>query len=460
MPLSSLLVNIFLVVIICGVGGAIFFVFAKKIMSPKKIVSLRNSIKVGNYKLGIKIAREILSKNADNFEAHYYLGLCYDFEGKSELALIEFKAADKIGVFSQGINEYDLRDRLADLYKKFNKIDEALKEYALMISKNPDDYYVNYKMAELFEIKNNKQQAVAYYTKSFQAKKNFPPVLLNLGVLLYDFKKYSESEKLFFALLKMEPENYKAFFYLGMIYKNQNDNKKALSYFEKAMRDKEFKVRSLGERGMILMASNKFEEATIELERAIKNGEGESTSLILNIRYLLASCYEASRNITEAVKQWEIIYSIKPDFKNIGDKLSTYQDLRMDDRMKDYMTATNEDFISIGKSIALLMGFNVDELNQLPGNAGIEMFVTELNTGGWRNMKKKPKVLRIYRTGTPVDEKALREIIEIMKNKELFKAIIVSASSFSPQALTFASERPIQLIDKNELQNILKNINF
>ncbi len=460
MSTPALFINIFLVVTISGMVMIFMIFLLKKVISPNRTGLLHNLIKVGNYKQAIKVAKEILNKNTGNFEAHYYLGLAYDNDEKLELALIEYKAADKIGVFTQNINEYDLRDRLAELYIKFGKIEEAMKEYALLINKNPDDYYVNQRMGELFELKGNKQQAAGYYNKSLASKKNNPAVMLNLSVLLYDFKKFPESEKILQSLIKVEPENYKAYFYLGMIYKNQNDYKKALSFFEKAQKDKEYKVRTLGERGMIYMLTNKFEDAAIEFERAIRNSEGESKSLILNIRYLLASSHESLRNITEAVKQWEIIYATKPDFKNVGEKLASYQDLRMDDKMKDFMTATSEDFILICKGIALHYKLCVEELLPLSGNEGIEMVVTDISTGGWSNMKKKPKLLRIYRKGAPVEERNIRDVIEILKAKELFKAIVITASSFSSQAILYAQERPLQLIDKNELQNILKNINL
>ena len=138
-------------------------------------------------------------------------------------------------------------------------------------------------MGELFEIKGNKQQAINYYNRSLEAKKNNPLVMYNLSVLLYDFKKYPEAEKLLQLIIRMEPENFKAFFYLGMISKNQNDYKKALSYFEKAQKDKDFKVRTLGERGMIYMLMNKFEDASIEFERALRNGEGESQSIFVKL---------------------------------------------------------------------------------------------------------------------------------------------------------------------------------
>lgn len=456
--MDTIILNVFLGVLIIGVSGIIGFFVIQKIFSPKKFIQLRNAIKTGNYKLAIKYAKEILAKDRNNFEAHYYLGQAYYNEGKFELALIEFKSADRIGHVGSKINELDLREKLAELYIKFEKYDEALKEYAMMLKKKEDDYFINYKMGELFEFKNQNQQALSYYSKSLKAKNNYPPVLIKLGILLYDVKKYNESEKLLLRALKYEPDNYQAFYYLGMIYKNQSDFKKALDYFEKSSKSKDMKVKSLAERGMIQMLSNNFEEACIEFERALKYSEGESLNLVLNIRYMLAASYENIRNITEAIKEWEIIYSIKADFKNVSEKLANYQDLRMDDKMKDYMTATNTDFFEITRKIVAHLNYKIDDKLSV-SNDSIELVVLDA-ASNWRSLKKKPKLLKIFRKSDPVDERILREVIDTMKKNEFFKGIIISSSSFSNQAVTYASERPLELIDKNELQNILKNINL
>lgn len=453
--------SIFLVIVIAVIVGVFLFIKIRNAANPGKILNLKNTVKSGNYKTAIKQAKEIIAKQPDNFDAHYYLGAAYDKEGKYELALVEYKAADKLGVFSKNINEDDLRSRLAELYLKFNKIEEALKEYALLAQRNPNDYYVYFKMGELFNLKNNKQQAVSYYLKSLKLKKDYSPTLYNLAIIYYDFKKFADAKKLLLLLKKLEPDNMKIFYYLGVIYKNEADYKNALAFLEKAMRDKEYKVKALAERGMIYTLMNKFEEASIEFERALKNIDGESQNFILNVRYILASCYESMRNITDAIKQWELIYSMRADFKNVADKLTVYQDIRMDDTMKDYMTATNEDFAAICKNIAIYYNFNIEDMKNIgkAGSEGVELLVYESNPG-WVNLKKKLKIMRIYRKSEPIEEKQLREVVEIIKQKELFKGIIITSSAFSQQAVLFAQERPLELIDKNELQNILKNINL
>ena len=43
-----------------------------------------------------------------------------------------------------------------------------------------------------------------------------------------------------------------------------------------------------------------------------------------------------------------------------------------------------------------------------------------------------------------------------MRNNGILKAIVVSSSAYSKTALAFVKERPIELIDKNGLQDLLK----
>jgi hypothetical protein len=132
--------------------------------------------------------------------------------------------------------------------------------------------------------------------------------------------------------------------------------------------------------------------------------------------------------------------------------------LRMDDKMKDFMTATNDEFLDICKKIVSVMGLNIYETKILSPE-GIEFFTLEGNEK-WRNTKKKPKLIHIYRKNTPVEEGAIRRLHEVMREKEIIKGVVITASGFSKQAVVFAQERPIELIDKNGLQNILRTTNI
>jgi hypothetical protein len=76
----------------------------------------------------------------------------------------------------------------------------------------------------------------------------------------------------------------------------------------------------------------------------------------------------------------------------------------------------------------------------------------------WRNARKIPKLLRFLRTTEPIDESAVRSLHEEMKQLNVTRGIILTSSSFSRLALEFAESRPIELIGKEKLLELLKSI--
>ena len=450
--MNELALQVFLTILVFGGLFILLFFLFRNFFMPRKISVLKNQIKNENYKNAISLAKDILSRDKNNIEAHFYLAEAYYNQGKNELALIEYKIVEKSGNYHD-IEEKKLRERLGELFMKINDLDEALKEYVLLIKNYPDEYLYYYFAGQLFEKKELVTQAIKFYANSIKLNQSYIPALQNLGILLFNNKNYSEADKYLQTAVNKEPNNYKGFFYLGLIKKVENNYKVALKYFEQSIKDKELRVRSFMERGIVYMMQRRFDEAIIELDRALKSNE-EEDNVKLNIRYVLASCYEQNRNITEAISLWEEIYAIKPNFRDVSEKLSNYQELRVDDRMKDFLTATDIDFIDICKSIVNKMGLNISEMEVI-SNDIIEFLCLE-SDDKWRNVKKRPKLILISRSNDPIEELILRKLQDKMKDKGVIRGVVITSSVYTKLAIYFAKERPIELIDKNGLQEILK----
>ena len=292
---------------------------------------------------------------------------------------------------------------------------------------------------------------------SIKLNSNYVPALMNIGILLYEIKNYTESSHYLQKAVYKEPGRYKAFFYLGMLKKIENNYKAALKFFEKSLKDNDYKIRGLMERGKIYMMQKKYEDAILELDRALRNCATED-NVKMNIRYVLAECYETMRDITNAISLWEQIYAIKPDFRQVAQKLSNYQELRMDDRMKDFLTATDEEFVDICKGIISSMGLSVMDQIVLSKDS-IEFYCLELDNK-WRNIKKRPKLLHISRRNNPIDENVIRKIHETMREKAIIRGIIITSTTFTKLSRVFAKERPIELIDKEGLKDLLNQVSI
>ena len=316
----------------------------------------------------------------------------------------------------------------------------------------PDHYY---NTALLFEERNKTERAMGFYRKTIEVAPRHSNAHYKLGYMLYRNKKPVEAKVELETALKLKPDNHTAHFYLGRLLKESHDYTSALHAFEKAQRDPDMKVKALIERGSCYMSMNSFEKAITELERGVKLSRDDSATETLYGRYFLALCHEKLRDIDMAVEQWEKIYAKKPQFRDVAEKLSQYQDLRTNDHMKDYLTASTQEFNEICKAVCVKMGMRVQDLTVIPN--GCQIIAVDDDTR-WRNTKKMPRLIHFLRVPEMIAESTVRNVHELMKKFSIQRGIMLSSSNFSRIAMDFVESRPIDLIDKDKLQELLQGI--
>ncbi len=446
---------IFLIIILGIAVGAITFFIARTVINPRKITTLESLLKQGKASAVTRMAKQILSKEPNNCAAHYLLGKAYLAENKPEVALMELKAVNHLADFSAQCPEKDYRLTIAQLYTNFNQPEEALKEYLLLLKMEPDNGDYFYKAGKLFEERNKTDKATQFYRKAVELDKRHSDAHFSLGNILYKQKKHTEAKAELEIALRYQPENYKAFYIVGKILKESHDYVAALHSFEKSQRDPDYKVRSLIERGGCYIQTGSLDRAIAELERAIALSTNESAQEVLFARYFLAFCYEKLRNIDKALEQWEKIYAKKPTFRDVAEKLSQYQELRQDDMMKDYLTCGRDEFILLAVEIVKKMDLSVRDSSLIQN--GCQVIAVD-GDSKWVGTRKIPKLLWFLRVPELIPETTPRSLHEEMKKQSLGRGIIFSSSNFSRKAITFAETRPIDMIGKDKLQEMLKGI--
>ncbi len=448
---------IIILVIIFGTGVAVFtFFLMKSILAPKKVASLADLVKQNKNPQAIRMAKQILTKEPRNPEAHYLLGKALEQDGKAELALMEFKTVGNINDFRGYCKESEFRPNIARLYDQFNFPEEALKEYLLLIKMEPynPDYY--YAAGQLFEKRNKSTQAAQYFKKTIDMDPRNSDAHFSLGTLLYRGKRYNDAKIILAKALKLRPDNYKAHFFLGRMYKETQNYTSAIQSFEQAQKDSEFKIKALIERGICYISINNYDKAITELERAVKLTSEKPDDSTLFARYYLAMCHEKKRNIDQAIEQWEKIYARKQSFKDVAEKLSQFQDLRENDKMKDFLTLSNQDFQVLCQQIMDVMNLSVSD--QSMTKLGTQIIATEKSTGQWRNTKKMPRLIHFYRITDNIDQPQVREFNEEIQKLKASRGIMITSSMFTRAAKEFTESRPIELIDKNRLQELLDRV--
>ncbi|MDR2375759.1 MAG: tetratricopeptide repeat protein [Treponema sp.] len=454
-----------IIVLAVGLGCLLVFIL-RIILSPRRVEALGTLIKQGKTGIAISSAKRLIARNSKNAEAHYYLGLAYHAEKKEEDAYREFKILNQLSIQGKMIPEQDYRRTLAQLYAAHGEIEEALKEYLLLIKLAPKQGEFYYQAGKLFAERGKGNTAREYLQKAAELSPKDGNIYCELGLLCYKEKKAPEAKATLERALRFQKEENqgRTWFYLGKLQKDVKDYDGARGAFEKATRDPEFRVRALVERGGCFMAQNDIDHALQDLEKAAAAIKDESSNDSLFARYFLGLCYEKRREIDKALVQWEQVYAQKKGFKDVGEKLSQYREFKSggkagepakqrEDDMKRYITASNADFVELCKDIVKeAMDLQVESAKGI--SDGSEVLATEGDNAKFA--RKMPRLIRFYRGNDPADEGEIRSILDDAREQNIPKAVVIASAGFSPAAVAFADSRSVELMGNDKLRIMLR----
>lgn len=435
--------------------GAIIFILFKNFLLPAKLDGVPRLLKEGKFQAAQRCSKIIISKNPRNYVAHYYLGMAYIMDNKYELAFMEFKTVNQNALFNGEIPEAEFRKNMAQLYRRFNQPSEALKEYLLLTKLEPNVIDHCFKTAELYEETGNAKLAMGFYQKTILSDRRNAKAYTAAGRLLFRNKNYSQAKQALESSIKLNPENYENYYYLGKVCKETKDYPTAVKLLEKSERSPEFKQKALVEKGICLMIAEQSEKAIDAFERAINNTKDPKNQETLYARYFLGICYEKNRKIEKAIEQWELVFKINSKFKDISSKLSQYKELETNDGIKEYLTANNAQFNELCKKIAY-SGYNLQCQKIETTKYGCQMIATEEKKESWMNAKQQIFLCQFYRTTEAIEDSIVRRMADTLKAKNYVKGMIFTCSDFTPSAHSFTEGRPIVLISKDILEALFK----
>ncbi|MCL2381570.1 MAG: tetratricopeptide repeat protein [Treponema sp.] len=320
------------ILIFAGLGFLAYYIIKKGLLPGRITTDYRSRSKILQ---AIRQAKAAVERDPRDAQAHFLLGKAFLADKREEQAFREYRSASRLGITGRNIPEIEFRETIAGLYVKFREPEEALREYVLLIKKCPENPEYYFEAGKLFPGRGRADLAEQYLRKAVSLNPGEERYRFELGVQYHHGKRHKEAAAEFDAVLKLNPSNDHAQFYLGKILKTAKDYSGAIPYLEKAARDQEYKLRALIELGGCYMSLRMMEKAIVELERAVNviNKDDESESLYA--RYFLAMCYEKTQEFDKAIAQWEHIYAQKKSFRDVGEKLTQYIEYRQENTERE-----------------------------------------------------------------------------------------------------------------------------
>ncbi len=448
---------VILVVILIIVIYFLKFSLSKVIEEGKKLMSQDKMPDA------LRLFKNLINKKPYDPNAHFYLAEAYYKNDDFDWAMTEYK---KVESFNRSDYKYFseklLHERLADLYLRFGQTTEAQKSLLSILEITPGDYETHLKIGDIFFKRTMFDNALTYYQKALSIRSNGAKALFKCGEVFYYKKDYNQGLGYLKGAIKHDPSLVKACYYIGMIYKSSNNFAKAVAEFERASQNKDVRVNALFQKGIPLIKLGERGQAIQSLDRALKSARDEQnipekSPVVMAIRYNLASCYEADKQILQALDHWEKIAEVNADYEDVREKLKLYSDLRLDDRLKDYLTVPRPSFETICKKILEHKGQSILEISSDPSKPYFEAVISESNSE-WVKSRSSKKIIQFHRSNDPIGDKIFRTSLEKMKKVSAMGIVVYSSSGFTPAAEEFAKTRPIEPVGRELLSSILNKI--
>ena len=254
---------------------------------------------------------------------------------------------------------------LAEVYEKEGGMRKAIDEYVKVIDIRKQDYNSYYKVADLLNNLDKKDEAVQMLNNLIQKKPEHIAAIKLLGDILIEQEKYKEAAYVYNDALKYFPTDYDLNYNLGIVYTMLNDFQNAKMYYEKASNLNSLEYNSKYSLAEIALIYKELEEAEQYFMQAIQNPELEADSyfelakisLIKGdkdkaIQYANIALESDPRKIAEKIKNDESFIMIMPkltiplNLENIEERESKLS--KKDKKAKEHLEKNSEIARNIG----------------------------------------------------------------------------------------------------------------
>lgn len=433
-------------------GIALLFIFRMK-SGKKKGKSKNKKFKDRNTLL--REANKRLAQNPKDPEALLQLAQISFSEQSYEKAMRTYQVLIDLCATNPGLDEFDITLKYALAAMQVKQYKEAYKSFLIARTMKQDVFEVEHNLGHLEYMNKNYEKAAGYLSKAKILKPENQPTLRLLGLSLFKIRRYKEASTLLRKVLDLDPEDKEVLFCLGQCYHNLAQNEPAIKIFGHLRVDPVFGPHAALYAGTIHLNSHDNNKAIMDFEIGLRH-ENIKTEVKLELMYRLAAAYVKNQDIPNAIKYYQQIHAIQPDYKDVKAQLNNYSELNKNKNLQVFLLSPVSDFVALCRKLTLTFFPEakvkiVDISVQKNDYADI---LTEVNTQKWEDII----LFRFVRTSGDIGELILRDLYSRIKEVKAGRGYCITTGSFSESAQHFVEARLIDLVEKDELMDRLQKV--
>ena len=353
------------------------------------------------------------------------------------------------------LDEKDIAFKYAISLLRTGKTEEAYKYLAYVRSLDKDHFETNYNLGIIEYDRKNYEKAYLLFSAARTQIPDHAMTIHYIGKSLYFTGKYTDAIAYLRKSIEMNPGDKEVLYLLGNSYNEAGKIDNAYKIYSHLRPDPEYGPESSFESGKINLARRNYARAIEDFEIGLKHKDIENSTK-LKLLYKLAQTYIKDNRITDALKQYNFITQIHPDYKDVKSLKKKYSELASNKNLKIYLMSPTSEFVNLCRKLAPMF-FPSEHMKITDITAAKNDYVditAELTT----DQSEDIALIRFIRSSASIGDIMLRDLYFRSKDIRAGKSICVTAGTFTDTAENFVEARTIDLVDNKGLLSMLSKI--
>jgi len=351
------LLVLFFAVVSIGLGIIIFVLFKSTFIHQRIERNLVKKLKNKEFNAVINLAKDFIDneKPPGKKEAifvMYYLAQAYEALDSFTSALKFYQEASLLSGKNKRLS-VSILIRIAFLYQKMGKVKDALAHYFMVLDKDEFNPEALYNIAWLYYNNKNFKKARESLEKLLKKRAGILEARFLYGKILFETNRYQDAYSQFCWLERYDRDNYELAYMKCRALENLKRYTEAIKEYRKLI-EREWKDIPSDKNKLLQEILEKSKIAIINLFIKIKDyisgiqyvsqylSEVTSEDTKTELLYLYANLLWNTGEEYKALKNFERIYMMEPDFKDVAIMYERYKKILPHSYVSQYFTS-NED---------------------------------------------------------------------------------------------------------------------
>ena len=355
--------------------------------------------------------------------------------------------------FTKELTELTVREFLAKIYEQTGNTKKAIDEYDMITKIRDNDYDSLFKAGSVCYQYGEWVQAQKYLSLAAAQNDSNPQLLYMLAECFYKIRSYHAAQQQIEKAIALDSTNAQYHLLLGEILSSSRDFQNAIKELEIAYESNEVSDKDT----ISLNLANSYYELgnytkAREYYGQVLTKENIPNEKVVDERYRYAETLVKNKQFEAAVKQWEIIKSVRNIYLDVDQKLKTYSSIIANNAFR---TALEMDIIEYLEKyfyrILTLNGYVVTDHTKKSDT--LVFFVTIKKFGSEGQSYKSTFALDT--SGYPMRQETVDQFMEYARQYKSAHSFLISIGDFAPNLKV---DDTVMIIEPDRFEAIIEGV--